>query len=88
MANLEDLERRLTMLEQRMDQEAGLRASQDRDQADLKAWSKSTNLVVQALHINQQQQTQTLDEHTRTLNELQAGVQQLITMLNTLIARE
>lgn len=91
---LEALAQRVAALEERLDQEAGLRASQDRDLATIGQRVQATNLVVQALHITQSEHTrtlaehtQTLAEHTRMLTDLGAGQAAIVTMLQTLIDR-
>jgi ABC-type transporter Mla subunit MlaD len=99
---LEDHERRITVLEERMDQEAGLRASQDRDLAAIAEGVRAQDRLLKALAETQSEHTQTLAHHTQTLAqhtqtlnehgqalaELKGGVKQIIGMLDTLIQRE
>jgi hypothetical protein len=92
---LEDHERRITVLEERMDQEAGLRASQDRDLAAIAEGVRAQDRLLKALANTQSEQTQTLaqhtqtlDEHTQALAELKGGVSQIIGMISTLIERD
>ena len=66
---LEDHERRITVLEERMDQEAGLRASQDRDLAAIAEGVRAQDRLLKALAKTQSEHTQTLAQHTQTLNE-------------------
>ena len=113
---LEDHERRLTALEERVDHEAGLRASQDRDLGDMAAALRAQKDLLQALATTQSEHTEKLDrmerqqgaqhsllqslaiselQHTETLARLDrqmrlqdGGMQKIIGMLDTLIARE
>src|SRR3954468_12974588 len=64
---LEDHERRITVLEERMDQEAGLRASQDRDLAAIADGVRAQDRLLNALAKTQSEHTQTLAQHTQTL---------------------
>jgi ABC-type transporter Mla subunit MlaD len=66
---LEDHERRITVLEERMDQEAGLRASQDRDLAAIAEGVRAQDRLLKALAKTQSEQTQTLAQHTQTLTQ-------------------
>src|SRR3954464_3467850 len=66
---LEDHEQRITVLEERMDQEAGLRASQDRGLASIAEGVRAQDRLLKALAETQSEHTQTLAQHTQTLNE-------------------
>jgi len=102
MAKLEDLERRVTNLEERLDMEAGLAASRDRDVADIKQTLGAHGRSIQALADTQSEHTatlaehgrilaghtQTLAEHGRKLDALGVGQETIIGMLDTLILRQ
>lgn len=96
MSDLTDLERRLAALEQRMDEEAGLRASQDRDLGTLSAAYAAQTHLMQALAITQSEHTEQirrlredittrLDRHEVVLSQLRTGMGDLVGMLTTLI---
>jgi hypothetical protein len=78
MSEFNELERRIAALEAQVGMEAGLRASGDRDLADVKTSLRATNHLVQALAITQSQ-------HTEALANLQSGVDHIIALLNRLI---
>lgn len=89
---LEQLARRVAALEARLDQEAGLRASQDRDLSALADGQRAANHLLQALSITQsdhtrkfEDHTRILEGHTRKLDELTAGQSLIVSMLQTLI---
>jgi hypothetical protein len=89
---LEDLEQRLTALEERVDQESGLRASQDRDLGSIAATLSAQHSLLQALAISESEHTEKLarlDIEIRQLrSETRGGMQKIVGMLDTLIARE
>jgi len=67
MSGLEDLERRVTAVEERLNMESRLRASADRDLADVTQALRAQQQSIQALAITQSQHTGTLAQHTETL---------------------
>jgi len=69
MAGPEDLERRVTALEERLDMEAGLRAGGDCDPGDIAQTLRAQQHTIQALAVTQSQHTQKLDQHTELLNQ-------------------
>jgi hypothetical protein len=91
---LEELEQRVAAMEQRLGTEAGLRASGDRDLADVAQAQRAMRHLVQAVSITQSEHTQTLLDHTellrghssalRTANE---KLDQIVTMLTALLER-
>jgi hypothetical protein len=99
---LEDLARRLTALELRVEQEAGLRGSLDRDHSALELSLRSQGLLLQALAVTQSEHTATLNKHTvlldihtarldqvdAKLGGLAEASQVMIGLLNQLIERE
>jgi len=74
---LEDHDRRITVLEERMDHEAGLRASQDRDLSDMAAALKANKDLLQALATTQSEHTGKLDRLDRAVGELRGEVGEL-----------
>jgi septal ring factor EnvC (AmiA/AmiB activator) len=92
---LEDLDQRVTVLEERVDEQARLRARQDRDLSEIVEGVRKQDRLLKALAQTQSEHTRTLaqhgktlDEHTHALAELKGGVTHIIGMLDTLIARE
>jgi uncharacterized coiled-coil protein SlyX len=73
----EGMHERLEALESRVELEAGLRASVDRDLATIAQRQSAANHLIQALAITQAEHTQTLAEHTQTLAELMQGLAEL-----------
>jgi len=69
MSELDELERRVAALEERVGMEAGLRASVDRDLADLGSKIRATHHLVQALAITQSEHTNKLDHIIAILEE-------------------
>ncbi len=65
----EELAARIAAVEARLDMEAGLRASVDRDVADHGAAIRATHHLVRSLAITQGEHTQTFARHTATLAE-------------------
>lgn len=61
MASLEEIERRLAALERRVDEEAGLRAAVDQDQADQGSRIRAMHHLVQAVAITQSDQGDKLE---------------------------
>lgn len=66
MANLED---RVTVLEQRMDMEAGLAASRDRDLSELTTTVRSHTRMLQAVQERQAEHSKILEHHTTILGQ-------------------
>lgn len=92
MSSIEDLARQVAELQERLTQEAGLRASQDHDLADIGQSLQAANALIQALAITQGQHTgklqrieDKLNRLERTANETAAGVRTVISMLDALI---
>lgn len=92
MVSLEELDRRLAAVEERLGLEAGLRASQDRDLASLKTELRSANNLLQALALTQSDQTRMLTgleatgaDHGERLGRIDEGMRQIIALLNHLI---
>ncbi|KAB1920645.1 hypothetical protein F8271_31595, partial [Micromonospora sp. ALFpr18c] len=85
MSSLDDLERRITAIEERLHMEAGLRASGDRDLASITAHVRTQTHLVQALSITQVEHTTALRELGETVAALRqdhsAKLDQIITML-------
>jgi ABC-type transporter Mla subunit MlaD len=69
MSDLEDLNRRVTSLEARVDMESGLRASVDRDLAAVMLTLRAQQRSIQALATTQSEHTATLAQVGATLNE-------------------
>ncbi|SHN29778.1 hypothetical protein [Cryptosporangium aurantiacum] len=96
------LDRRVTALEDRAERETGFRMSIESDLATIKTRQAAQGQMLQALHLTQSEHTgrlnaieAKLDEHGRVLAEhglklsaLEGGVDRIIGMLDTLIARE
>lgn len=92
MVSLDELDRRLAAVEERLGLEAGLRASQDRDLASLKTELRSANNLLQALALTQSDQTRMLTglestaaDHSDRLGRIDDGMRQIIVLLNHLI---
>lgn len=92
MVSLDELDRRLAAVEERLGLEAGLRASQDRDLASLKTELRSANNLLQALALTQSDQTRILTglettaaDHGERLGRIDDGMRQIIALLNQLI---
>lgn len=81
-----NLEERVTALEQRLDQEAGLRASVDRDLGSLGQTVRAQHHLIQALAITQGQHTDTLDRHTQSLDAAHEKLDRIIALLTRLTA--
>jgi hypothetical protein len=85
----------LNTLKERLDQEAGLRVSQDRDLSNLQVLANANASLLQALATTQSHHTAVLAEHTAmlashgfALNRIESGMANIVSMLNTLIDRE
>jgi hypothetical protein len=91
MATLEDrvaaLEQDLATVRDRLDMEAGLAASRDRDVSEVKQAQRQHTRTLNALRQTQVEQGQVLAEHTVQLAELHAGQEAIVGMLSTLIER-
>jgi peptidoglycan hydrolase CwlO-like protein len=75
---LENLDQRVTVLEERMDQEAGLRASQDRDLSEMAATVKTNKDLLQALATTQSEHTQKLDRLDRQMGEMRGQMGEML----------
>ena len=75
-----------------MDRESGLRASQDRDLGSMAATLSAQHSLLQALAISESEHTEKLarlDIEVRQLRrETHGGLERIVGMLDTLIARE
>lgn len=85
MDRLEDLERRLAVVEQRLDMEAGLRASGDRDIADIKQTLRAQHHTIHALAITQSEHTEKLDRLETGMGSVRTSLDQIVGMLDRLI---
>ncbi|MCU7728748.1 hypothetical protein ODJ79_33980 [Actinoplanes sp. KI2] len=74
---LEDHERRLTVVEERLDQEAGLRASQDRDLAAIAEGVRVQGRLIQALAVTQSEHTRSLAQLTDSVNEVNGKIDEV-----------
>ena len=88
MSNLEELERRIAAIEERLGVESGLRASGDRDLADMAQTLRAQQHTIQALAITQAQHNEKLDRHEASLTAAHDKLDQIITMLGRLAERE
>jgi hypothetical protein len=95
MSEYDALERRIAAIESRLDMEAGLRASMDRDLADVKVWTHQNTRMLQAVERTQSEHTETLREQTErldaiegSLTEVRTGVNRIVIMLDRLIERD
>ena len=83
------LEERVAALEERLEMEAGLRASGDRDQASLARTARAQHHLIQALAITQSEHTDLLRAHGDAIEALRtehgAKLNQIITMLGRLL---
>lgn len=85
MSILEELERRVAAIEERLGVEAGLRASGDRDLADIALTLSAQQHTIQALSITQSQHNEQLDRHQRLLTEAHVKLDRIVTLLGRLI---
>lgn len=81
MPSNDELAARMAALQARMDLEAGLRASVDRDVAGHGAAIRATHHVVQALAITQGEHTQTLARHGQSLSLAHDKLDRIIGLL-------
>jgi phage shock protein A len=88
MSSLEDLERRIAALEGRIGVEAELRASGDRDLADMAQTLRAQQHTIQALAITQSQHNEKLDRHEESLTGAHRKLDQIITMLDRLLGTD
>jgi hypothetical protein len=88
MDRLDDLERRLAAVEQRLDIDAGLRASGDRDIADIKQTLRAKHHTIQALAITQSEHTGKLDRLETGMGSVRTSLDQIVGMLDRLIQRD
>lgn len=88
MSSLEELERRLVAVEERLGLESGLRASGDRDLSDMAQTLRAQQHTIQALAINQSQHNEKLDRHEASLTAAHGKLDRIITMLGQIIDRD
>ncbi|MEV4638828.1 hypothetical protein AB0J80_15890 [Actinoplanes sp. NPDC049548] len=85
MPDLDDLARRVAAQEERLGTESGLRASGDRNLADMAQTSRAQQHTIQALAITQSQHNEKLDRHEQSLTAAHGKLDQIITMLGRLL---
>ena len=85
MSSLEELEQRITAIEDRLGAEAGLRASGDRDLGDMAQTLRAQQHTIQALAITQSQHNEKLDRHQESLTAAHGKLDRIITMLDRLL---
>lgn len=85
MSSLEELEVRIAAIEGRLGVESGLRASGDRDLADLGQTLRAQQHTIQALAITQSQHNDKLDRHEQSLSAAHGKLDQIISMLGQLL---
>ncbi|HEX2418675.1 MAG TPA: hypothetical protein VHJ83_11230 [Micromonosporaceae bacterium] len=85
MSSLEELERRIAAIEDRLNVESGLRASGDRDLADMAQTLRAQQHTIQALAITQSQHNEKLDRHEASLSAALGKLDQIIGMLGRLL---
>lgn len=78
------LEERVAALEERLNQEAGLRASGDQDLSDLTSAVRAMRHLVQAVSITQTEQTQKLERVEAAVARVEGGVSDILRMLERL----
>jgi hypothetical protein len=95
MSDIEDLAARVAAIEERVGMEAGLRASQDRDLADMRDSLRAQTYLIQALSITQGQHTEQLRRIEERLGLVEVAtdhargrLEYIVGMLETLISRE
>jgi hypothetical protein len=90
--SLEELERRVTALEERLQMEAGLRAAGDRDLASTAQNVRAQTHLIQALSITQSEHTDALRELGEAVATLKqdhgAKLDQIVTMLGRLLDQD
>lgn len=85
MSSLEELERRIAAVEDRLGVQSGLRASGDRDLADMAQTLRAQQHTVQALAITQSQHNEKLDRHEESLHAAHGKLDRIIAMLDRLL---
>jgi hypothetical protein len=85
LSSLEELERRIVAIEDRLGVESGLRASGDRDLADMAQTLRAQQHTIQALAITQSQHNEKLDRHEESLTAAQGKLDRIIAMLDRLL---
>lgn len=85
MSSLEELERRIAAIEDRLGVEAGLRAGGDRDLGDMAQTLRAQQHTSQALAITQSQHNEKLDRHEESLTAAHGKLDRIITMLDRLL---
>jgi hypothetical protein len=88
MSSLEELDRRLAAVEERLGLESGLRASGDRDLADMAQSMRAQQHTIQALAITQSQHNEKLDRHEASLTAAHGKLDRIITMLGQIVDRD
>jgi hypothetical protein len=84
MGSLDELEQRVAAIEGRLGVESGLRASGDRDLADMAQTLRAQQHTIQALAITQSQHNEKLDRHEQSLTAAHGKLDRIITMLDRL----
>ena len=85
MSSLEDLERRIAAVEERLGLEAGLRASGDRDPGGMAQTLRAQQHTIQALAITQSLHNEKLDRHDESLTAAHGKLDRIITLLDRLL---
>ncbi len=83
-----NLEKRVAALEERVGMESGLRASADRDLSSISQTLSAQRHLIQALSITQSEHTDTLRDHTESLALAHRKLDQIIGLLNVVIAKD
>jgi chromosome segregation ATPase len=78
MSSVKELEKRVTTLEVRMDEEAELRAGVDREVSDVTQALRAQQRSIQALAVTQSEHTRKLDRLTGTVDRLAMSVDRLV----------
>ena len=84
MSSLDELEQRIAAIEDRLGVESGLRASGDRDLADMAQTLRAQQHTIQALAITQSQHNEKLDRHEESLTAAHGKLDRIISMLGRL----
>ena len=84
MSSLDELERRIAAIEDRLGVESGLRASGDRDLGDMAQTLRAQQHTIQALAITQSQHNEKLDRHEQSLTAAHGKLDRIITLLTQL----
>jgi peptidoglycan hydrolase CwlO-like protein len=77
VSDFQELESRVTALEERIGQEAGLRASQDRDLSSVEHTLRAQHLTIQALALTQSEHNFQIQQLDRSVGQLDHKVGQL-----------